>query len=239
MIPAIDLRAGQLVRLEQGDYARETVYDRNPGERARRFAALGASRIHVVDLDGARDGEAANERSIRDILAAVGGVPIQLGGGIRTLERVETVLSWGVDRVILGTLLLEDPELVREIALRNPNKVVLGLDARDGRLAVRGWRETAELQVESLLEHFAELPLAAVLYTDVSRDGLLEGPNVQAAIALAEKTPHPVIASGGVGSVDHLLELARSGVLAGAVVGRALYTGAVDLGAALERLASC
>jgi phosphoribosylformimino-5-aminoimidazole carboxamide ribotide isomerase len=239
LIPAIDLRGAKLVRLEQGDYERETVYDADPARVAASFVAAGAPRIHVVDLDGAREGRLRNEAAIQAILSAAGSVPLQLGGGIRSMERIEAVLALGVDRVILGTAALEEPDLVRASAQRFPGRIVLGLDAREGCLAIRGWQETAEVGVEEVLERFGDLPLAAVLHTDISRDGMLRGPNLAATSRLASLTQLPVIASGGVSSVEDLLELARTGVIAGAVVGRALYTGAIDLEDALRQLSLC
>lgn len=239
VIPAIDLRAGATVNLVQGDYARETVFDADPAGRAKSFIEAGARRLHVVDLDGARDGQPRNEAAIQAILAAAGDVPVQLGGGVRSLDRIEALLGMGLDRVILGTLILEDPGLVSEAARRHPQRVVAGLDTRAGRLAVRGWRETSELEVEQVLERFSALPLAAVLHTDIERDGMLHGPNLEATARLARSTALPVIASGGVSSVADLVALARTRVIAAAVVGRALYTGAIDLAAALEEIARC
>jgi phosphoribosylformimino-5-aminoimidazole carboxamide ribotide isomerase len=238
VIPAIDLRGGNLVRLEQGDYARETVYEAKPERAAERFMRQGASRIHVVDLDGAREGETRNEPAIRAILEAVGCVPIQLGGGIRSIQRIEQLLEWGVDRVILGTLALEQPELLRAAAGRFPGRVLLGLDARDGRVATRGWLETGELSAEELLERFAGTPLGGVIYTDIRRDGTLSGPNLEATVRLARSTALAVIASGGISSEGDLVELAETGVIAGAIVGRSLYTGAVDLESALRAVKS-
>lgn len=239
LIPAIDLRGAKLVRLEQGDYERETVYDADPARVAASFVAAGATRLHVVDLDGAREGRMRNEAPIQAILSAAGSVPLQLGGGIRSMERIEAVLALGVDRVILGTAALEEPDLVRASAQRFPGRIVLGLDAREGCIAIRGWQETAEVGVEEILQRFGDLPLAAVLHTDISRDGMLRGPNLAATSRLARLTQLPVIASGGVSSVEDLLELARTGVIAGVVVGRALYTGAIDLEDALRQLSLC
>ncbi len=236
IIPALDLRGGRVVRLEQGDYERETVYDADPGARAARFVAAGAPRLHVVDLEGARDGAPKSEAAIRAVLAEAGGVPVQLGGGIRSLERVEELLGLGVDRVILGTAALEAPDLVREAAQRHPGRVILGLDARDGLVAVRGWTESAGLRVEQVLERFESLPLAALLHTDIGRDGMLEGPNVDACVRLARATGIPVLASGGVSSLEDLIRLARTRVISGVVVGRALYSGAIDLAAAIRAI---
>lgn len=239
IIPALDLRGGQVVRLEQGDYARETVYDAEPGKVAERFVAAGATRLHAVDLEAARDGGAANQPALLEILSAAGSVPVQVGGGVRSLERIEELLNQGVDRVILGTVVLEDPELAAQAVERFPNRVILGLDARDGKIAIKGWRETAEVTPVQVLDRFVGLPLAAVLHTDIGRDGLLVGPNLEFTEKLAQSTPVPVIASGGVGSVEDLIALARTRVIAGAIVGKALYAGAVDLPDALEKVASC
>ena len=235
LIPALDLRGGQLVRLEQGDYDRETVYGTDPALWVRRFVEQGATRLHVVDLEGARDGRRQNQDGIDAILAAAGEVPVQVGGGFRSMSDVESALSGGVDRVILGTVALEDPDLVREASCRFPERIVLGLDARDGRVAVKGWRETGP-PLEQVLADFEELPLAAILHTDVGRDGLLGGPNVEASARLARSTKLPVLASGGVSKLDDLAALARARVIAGVIVGKALYSGAFDVRAALAKL---
>ena len=239
MIPAIDLRGGRCVRLAQGDYSRETVYDEAPERRAAEFASAGAPRIHVVDLDGAREGSPANAGALRAILEAAGAVPVQAGGGVRGPERIDELVAWGVDRVVVGTLALENPELVREAAGRHPGRLVLGLDANDGRVAVRGWRETSARRVEEVLDEFAGVPLAAVLHTDIARDGMLCGPNLEATVALARRSAFPVLASGGVAGVADLERLARSGVVGGAIVGRALYEGAFELGEAIRAVARC
>ncbi len=239
VIPALDLRGGQLVRLEQGDYARETVYEPDPAAAAERFRRAGASRLHVVDLDGAREGLTRNEDVLRRILDAAGDLPIQLGGGIRDLGRVEALLGLGLDRVILGTAALEDPELLVAAAERFPRRVMLGLDARDGRVATHGWTETSRVTASELLKRFEGAPLGGIVYTDIGRDGMLTGPNVAATVRLAAQTALPVIASGGVSCVADLVELARSRVIAGVIVGRSLYTGDVDLERALEEVAAC
>jgi phosphoribosylformimino-5-aminoimidazole carboxamide ribotide isomerase len=239
LIPSIDLRGGRVVRLEQGDYARETRYDFDPVEVARGFEAAGARRVHVVDLDGARDGRAGNDAEIRKILAACPKLAVQVGGGMRTRERVHEVLAAGAARVVIGTAALEQPELLTDLATLFPGRMILGLDARDGRVAVRGWRETRAETVEQVLERFAKLPLAAVLHTDIGRDGLLGGPNVEATAALARRSPFPVLASGGVGSIEDLERLARARVIAGAIVGKAIYSGAIRVEDAIARLRAC
>ncbi len=239
VIPALDLRGGQLVRLEQGDYARETVYEPDPAAAAERFRRAGASRLHVVDLDGAREGLTRNEDVLRRILDAAGDLPVQLGGGIRDLGRVEALLGLGLDRVILGTAALEDPELLVAAAERFPRRVMLGLDARDGRVATHGWTETTRVTASELLKRFEGAPLGGIVYTDIGRDGMLTGPNVAATVRLAAQTALPVIASGGVSCVADLVELARSRVIAGVIVGRSLYTGDVDLERALAEVAAC
>lgn len=239
VIPALDLRGGQLVRLEQGDYARETVYEPDPAAAAERFRRAGASRLHVVDLDGAREGLTRNEDVLRRILDAAGDLPVQLGGGIRDLGRVEALLGLGLDRVILGTAALEDPDLLVAAAERFPRRVMLGLDARDGRVATHGWTETTRVTASELLKRFEGAPLGGIVYTDIGRDGMLTGPNVAATVCLAAQTALPVIASGGVSCVADLVELARSRVIAGVIVGRSLYTGDIDLERALEEVATC
>ncbi len=239
VIPALDLRGGQLVRLEQGDYARETVYEPDPAAAAERFRRAGASRLHVVDLDGAREGLTRNEDALRRILDAAADLPVQLGGGIRDLARIEALLDLGLDRVILGTAALENPDLLVAAAERFPRRVMLGLDARDGRVSTHGWTETTQVTAEELLGRFEGLDLGGIIYTDIGRDGMLTGPNVAATVRLAAQTPLPVIASGGVSCVADLLELARSRVIAGVIVGRSLYTGDIDLERALEEVATC
>lgn len=239
LIPSIDLRGGRVVRLEQGDYARETVYDADPVEQARRFAAAGVARIHVVDLDAARDGGAGNGPVVRAILAAVPETPVQVGGGMRSRERIEAALAAGADRVVVGTAALEDPALLREVAARHPGRIVLGLDSKGGKVATRGWRKVTARTPADVLAELGELPLGALLYTEIGRDGLLGGPDVEGTAALARSTKTPVLASGGVGRLDDLVQLAETRVIAGAIVGRAIYSGAIQLEAALARLAAC
>jgi phosphoribosylformimino-5-aminoimidazole carboxamide ribotide isomerase len=239
LIPAIDLLDGRCVRLAQGDYAQATVYCEDPAEQARAFAAHPIPRLHVVDLDGARDGRARNGDAIARIVASAGGVPVQLGGGIRSLEAVEAALALGVDRVILGTAALHDPELLALACRRHPGRVAVGIDARDGRVAVEGWLETTGTSALELARRVEQAGAAAIVYTDIARDGMLGGPNLAATQQLARAVRMPVIASGGIGSEADLLRAAACEPLRGAIVGRALYTGAVDLGHMLGRLACC
>jgi phosphoribosylformimino-5-aminoimidazole carboxamide ribotide isomerase len=239
LIPSIDLRGGRVVRLEQGDYARETVFDADPVTQAQRFADAGVTRIHVVDLDGARDGVAGNDPVVRAILAACPKTKVQVAGGIRSMGRVEAALANGADRVVVGTAALEDPSFVRAAATRFPERVVIGLDTRNGRVATRGWKTLSERTQFDVLAEFRDVPFAAVLYTEISRDGLLGGPDVEGTAALARRIQLPVIASGGVGKIEDLVRLAETRVIAGAIVGRALYSGAIQLDDALARLRAC
>jgi phosphoribosylformimino-5-aminoimidazole carboxamide ribotide isomerase len=231
--PAIDLRGGQCVRLRQGDYAQETVFGADPAAMARRWVEQGAAHLHLVDLDGAREGRPVNGASVRAIVAAA-GVPCQLGGGLRTEADVEEVLGWGVARVVLGTRALREPAWCEKMSRRFPGKIALGLDARNGRVAVAGWREDSDVSALDVARRVADWPLAAIVYTDISRDGMLEGPNVEATAEVAAAAAVPVIASGGVTTLDDVARLARRG-LAGAIVGRALYEGRLDLAAAIAR----
>ena len=221
VIPAIDLRGGRCVRLRQGDYDRETVFGDDPAAMAAHWEAEGATRIHLVDLDGAKLGRPVNVETVREILTRV-GVPCQLGGGIRDEETVETWLGAGLDRVIIGTQALRDPPWFRQVALSHPGQIVLGLDAREGRVATAGWLDVSTVEAIALAEQFADLPLGGVVYTDISRDGTLEGPNLAAIEALAARLKTPVIASGGVGTLEDLALLARLPIAA-CIVGRALY----------------
>ena len=235
LYPAIDLKDGQCVRLLQGDMARATVFNDDPAAQAAAFAEAGAEWLHVVDLNGAFEGRPVNASAVSSILAAV-GLPVQLGGGIRSLETIESWLERGVARVVLGTVAVKDPALVREACAKWPGQVALGIDARGGRVAVEGWAEVSDLEVEDLAQRFEDAGAAAVIYTDVDRDGVLTGPNLAATAALAEAVTMPVIASGGVASLDDLQALAAAPRIAGAIVGRALYDGRVDLRAALSAL---
>jgi phosphoribosylformimino-5-aminoimidazole carboxamide ribotide isomerase len=225
--PAIDLRGGQCVRLRQGDYAQETVFGADPAAVARQWAEQGAEWLHLVDLDGAREGRPVNGASVRAIVQQA-GIPCQLGGGLREQAHIEEALSWGVARVIVGTRALKDPRWCEEMCSLFPTKVAVGIDANQGRVAVSGWQEVSDVPAVELARTCARWPLAAIIYTDISRDGMLEGPNLEATTALAAAVSVPVIASGGVTSLYDVARLAQTG-LAGCIIGRALYEGRLNL----------
>jgi len=231
LIPAIDLRGGKCVRLRQGDYAQETVFGADPAVIARRFVEQGAQYLHLVDLDGAREGRPVNGDSIRAIVGAA-GVPCQLGGGLREETDIATALGWGVARVILGTRALQDPAWCRAMCRKYPGQVALGIDARNGRVATEGWLRTSERSAVDLARDCAEWPPAAIIYTDIGKDGMLAGANVEATAELARAVPVPVIASGGVSSLEDVRQLLHA-KLAGCIIGRALYEGKLDLSEAI------
>jgi phosphoribosylformimino-5-aminoimidazole carboxamide ribotide isomerase len=233
IIPAIDLRGGRCVRLRQGDYEQETVFGEDPAAMAEHWEAEGATRIHLVDLDGAKAGRPVNVEAVRAILSRV-GVPLQLGGGVRDEATIATWLEAGLERVIVGTQALKDPAWFRAMAEAYPGRLVLGLDARDGRVATEGWLDVSSVEATDLAEQFDDLPLGGVVYTDIARDGMLEGPNVAATGALAARLKTPVIASGGVGTLEDLARLAALPVAA-CIVGRALYEGRFRLSEARKR----
>jgi phosphoribosylformimino-5-aminoimidazole carboxamide ribotide isomerase len=233
ILPAIDLRGGQCVRLRQGDYAQETVFGDDPAAMARRWVEQGARYLHLVDLDGARQGHPVNGDSVRRIVQSA-GAPCQLGGGLRNEEHITEALSWGIERVILGTSALLDPDWFESVCHRFPGRVCLGIDARQGRVAIQGWERDSEQSALDLARRCAAWPLAAIIYTDISRDGMLEGPNVEATAELAAAVSVPVIASGGVTTLDDVARLAHR-KLAGCIIGRALYEGRIDLRQAIER----
>ena len=237
VMPAIDLLGGEAVRLAQGRYDDATVYDSDPANVAKGFAAAGIRRLHVVDLEGAKAGRPVQGEAIKRILEVVGGVPVQLGGGLRTFEGVETALGWGLDRVILGTAALRDPDLVKRSARLFPNQIVVGIDARDGRVAVEGWTEASETSAIDLAQRFEDAGVAAIVYTDIARDGMLTGPNIEATVALADSIGIPVIVSGGVSTNEDIVEAAKyhDKGICGVIVGRAIYTGNVDLDLALAQ----
>ncbi len=234
LFPAIDLKDGLAVRLQQGDMARATVFNRDPAAQAHAFEAQGFEYLHIVDLDGAFAGKPINAAAVDRILETI-AIPVQLGGGIRDMATIEGWLGKGVNRVIIGTAAVRDPELVRSAARRFPDRVAVGLDARDGKVAVEGWAETSELSALDIARRFEDAGVAAIIYTDISRDGLLKGLNLDATIALAEAVRIPVIASGGLASLDDVKALLepRAGKLAGAIAGRALYDGRLDAADAL------
>jgi phosphoribosylformimino-5-aminoimidazole carboxamide ribotide isomerase len=236
LYPAIDLKDGQCVRLLRGDMASATVFGTDPAAQARAFAAAGCRWLHLVDLNGAFEGRPVNAAAVAAILAAV-TIPVQLGGGIRDRATLEAWLDRGVARVILGTAALRDPRLVRDAARAHPGRVAVGIDARAGRVAVEGWAETSEVTALELARRFEDAGVAALVYTDIDRDGALEGPNVAATAALARAVAVPVIASGGIASLDDLRALKASGApLDGAISGRALYEGRIDLAEAVTLL---
>jgi phosphoribosylformimino-5-aminoimidazole carboxamide ribotide isomerase len=234
LFPAIDLKNGQCVRLEQGDMARATVFNLDPAAQARAFAAQGFEYLHVVDLDGAFAGKPMNAIAVEAMLKSV-NMPVQLGGGIRDLQTVEAWLAKGVTRVIIGTAAVRRPELVKQAAKTFPGRVAVGLDARDGKVAVEGWAETSKIGALEIAKRFEDAGVAAIIFTDIARDGLLKGLNLDATVELAEQLSIPVIASGGFASIEDVKALLtpRASKLAGAIVGRALYDGRLDPTAAL------
>ncbi|HVN72060.1 MAG TPA: 1-(5-phosphoribosyl)-5-[(5-phosphoribosylamino)methylideneamino]imidazole-4-carboxamide isomerase [Desulfomonilia bacterium] len=228
IIPAIDLHKGQVVRLKKGKFDEVTVYSQNPAVVAFAFADAGAARIHVVDLDGSVAGRGMNVQAIKEICSAV-DVAVELGGGIRTTDDARRMLDLGVSYVILGTVIVKDPGTAQDILKAFPEKVGIGIDAIDGKVAVQGWKEITEQTAIDLARHYEEFNPAFIVYTDISRDGMLTGPNIEATTALASETDIPVIASGGVGSMDDIRALLQVGCLFGAIVGKAVYEGRVDV----------
>jgi phosphoribosylformimino-5-aminoimidazole carboxamide ribotide isomerase len=236
LYPAIDLKDGNCVRLYKGEMDRATVFNDNPAAQAKAFEEAGCQWLHLVDLNGAFAGAPVNGAAVDAILQSV-SVPTQLGGGIRDMGTIEAWLDKGLARVILGTVAVEDPGLVREAARAFPGQIAIGLDARNGMVATRGWAEETDIEVMALARQFEDAGVGALIYTDINRDGAMQGPNVEATAALANAVSIPVIASGGVSSLDDLRALKASGApLDGAISGRALYDGAIDLQEALEAL---
>ncbi|MBA3908743.1 MAG: 1-(5-phosphoribosyl)-5-((5-phosphoribosylamino)methylideneamino)imidazole-4-carboxamide isomerase [Rhodobacter sp.] len=235
LYPAIDLKDGQCVRLLRGEMEAATVFGDDPAAQALSFQAAGCEWLHLVDLNGAFAGKPVNAAAVQAILAAV-SVPCQLGGGIRDMATIAMWLEQGLARVILGTVAVENPMLVREAAKAFPGRVAVGIDARKGRVATKGWATETEIIATDLARSFEDAGVAAIIYTDIDRDGAMEGPNIAATEALARAVSIPVIASGGVASMADLLALRDTGTIAGAISGRALYDGAIDLGAALRAL---
>ncbi|MGR3269728.1 1-(5-phosphoribosyl)-5-[(5-phosphoribosylamino)methylideneamino]imidazole-4-carboxamide isomerase [Thalassococcus profundi] len=237
LYPAIDLKDGQAVRLLRGDMEKSTVFNDSPADQARAFVDAGCQWLHLVDLNGAFAGQPVNGAAVEAILAACPGVPAQLGGGIRDMATIEAWLDKGLQRVILGTVAVENPALVRAAAKAFPGQVAVGIDARKGRVATKGWAEETDVMADDLARSFEDAGVAAIIYTDIDRDGAMGGPNVAATEALARAVSIPVIASGGVSSLDDLIALRDTGVISGAISGRALYDGALDLRTALDALA--
>jgi len=234
LYPAIDLKDGQCVRLVRGEMDQATVFSDSPATQARAFQDAGCEWLHLVDLNGAFAGEPVNGAAVEAILAAV-DVPAQLGGGIRDMATIERWIEKGLSRVILGTVAVENPDLVRQAARAFPGKVAVGIDARDGRVATKGWAQETDVMVTDLARSFEDAGVSAIIYTDINRDGAMQGPNVAATAALANAVSIPVIASGGVSSLDDLVALRNCGApLNGAISGRALYDGAIDLKEALK-----
>lgn len=228
--PAIDLRGGNCVRLVKGDFSRETVYSTDPGAMARQWAQAGASCIHVVDLDGAVAGESRNLQSI-DAILKEGGIPIEVGGGIRTMEQIERLLDRGVHQVILGSAAVKDPDLVKEACEKYPGRIVVGIDAKNGDVAVEGWEASGHIQAEDLAQKMAEAGVRRIIFTDIARDGMLSGVNVEATVKVAQASGLAVTASGGVASLEDLkiLKKRETDGIEGCIIGKALYTGAIDL----------
>ncbi len=234
IIPAIDIRAGQCVRLYQGDYAAETVYSNNPIAKALEWVSRGASRLHVVDLDGAAQGRSVNLEIIQELAQSV-LTPVQVGGGVRSIEDIENLFKAGVDRVILGTSAVEDHTLVREACRRFSDSIVVGIDAREGKVAIRGWQQPTEVTVVSMARDMLRLGVRRFIYTDISRDGTLTEPNFCGIYELLSTVRTPVIASGGISKPIHLKVLKKLGV-EGVIIGKALYTGDIDLKMVLDNI---
>ena len=237
IIPAIDLLDGACVRLHQGDYEQVTRFSDDPVAQALSWQNQGATRLHLVDLDGAKRGEPVNDAAVRAITAAL-DIPVQLGGGVRSVERAQDLLSCGLDRVILGTVAIEQPELVSQLAQRYPNQIVVGIDAKEGKVATRGWIEQSDVLATDLARRLSDAGIAAIITTDIATDGTLAGPNLTALREMAEASSVPVIASGGIGCMGDLLSLLPLEALGvtGVIVGRALYDGRVELAEAIQAI---
>ena len=236
LYPAIDLKDGAAVRLVRGDMDSATVFNTDPAAQARSFAAAGCGWVHLVDLNGAFAGNPVNGAAVEAILAAI-DIPAQLGGGIRDMQTIAAWLERGLARVILGTVAVEQPDLVREAARTFPGRIAVGIDARAGKVATKGWADQTDVDAMDLARRFEDAGVAAIIYTDIGRDGAMLGPNVSSTAALARSVSIPVIASGGVSSLGDLIALKQTGVIAGAISGRALYDGKLDLPEALAALA--
>ena len=230
--PAIDLLGGKCVRLQQGDYARETVFADNPLVVAKQFQDQGARHLHLVDLDGAKQGKPKNLEVVQEIVSAV-DMECELGGGVRDQETIELLLGTGLDRLVLGTSALKQPEWFRGMCQQFPNKLVLGIDARNGMVATDGWLETSSTKATELADQFQDIPLAAIVYTDIATDGMMQGPNLAAMREMQAHVNYPVVASGGVTHLQDVQQLADVG-MAGAIIGRSLYEGTINLPEVLE-----
>lgn len=235
VLPAIDLRGGKCVRLVKGDFSKETVYSEQPEEMARKWQDQGAEYLHIVDLDGARTGSPKNMFVIKRILEAV-DIPLELGGGIRSMDTIESMLDMGVERVILGSVAVRDPELVREACLEFDNRIAVGIDARDGIVAVEGWGVSGDMDAVELAMRMGDAGVQTIIYTDISRDGTLDGVNVEATAELARSTGVSIIASGGVGSLSDIeaLKQRETDGITGVILGKALYSGSIELPKAIE-----
>ncbi len=235
VLPAIDLRGGKCVRLVNGDFSKETVYSEQPEEMARKWQEQGAEFLHLVDLDGARTGNPQNIFVIKRILEAV-DIPVELGGGIRTMESIENMLDMGVERVILGSVAVRDPELVQKACLEFDNRIAVGIDAKDGIVAVDGWGVSGDIEASELAMRMGDVGVQTIIYTDISKDGTLDGVNVDATADLARSTGVSIIASGGVGSLSDIeaLKQRETDGIAGVILGKALYSGAIELPKAIE-----
>ena len=235
IIPAIDLKEGQCVRLSQGQMDQATVYSHNPAEIARRWESTGARRIHIVDLDGAVSGKPKNKDIIKSIRSAI-SIPVQLGGGIRDIKTIDEYLSAGIDNIILGTAAIKNPGLLEESCKRFPDKIIIGIDARNGKVSVQGWTEKTEMGTLHFAQQLDSSAISAIIFTDIKRDGMLVGPNIESTAQLAKAVTIPIIASGGVSCIEdikRLLEIESFGVK-GVIIGRALYTGDIDLRECIE-----
>lgn len=230
--PAIDIRGGNCVRLQQGDYARETVFGENPAEMAKYWVSQGAKRLHLVDLDGAKDGKPTNFDCIAELVKAV-DIPCELGGGIRDEQTIDRLLSIGLARLVVGTLALKQPEWFRDMCDKYPGKLVLGIDAKNGFVATDGWLETSSTPAVTLAKQFENAPLAALVYTDIATDGMMKGPNLPEMKAMQQQVNVPVVASGGVTTIDDVRNLSDAG-LAGCIIGRALYEKTIALPEAMR-----
>lgn len=230
--PAIDLRDGKCVRLQQGDYGRETVFSDDPVETAKQWADHGAQHLHLVDLDGARDGHLVNRDAIAAIVRAV-DIQCELGGGIRDEQSIRTLLEVGLSRLVVGTKAIKEPDWFREMCRQYPSQLALGIDARGGRVATDGWLETSDVAATDLAAQFSSLPIAAIIYTDISKDGMMAGPNIEAMAEMNSATNLPVVASGGVTTIDDVNRLAEL-KMAGCIIGRALYEGTITIRGAID-----